>query len=168
MGQILEEARNLSPPPPLEGSTHQCCTRPPPATAKTNYNSTDLSSSTETAPIPQKIEVNRIHIAHLLGPSPPLNPSIVITVASPHRREAFWLTEWLLERVKERVQVWKREYYAEEESGETTSFVGRDGDGPDGRGGRDRPHLPDEEERMTPGSKWKENFKPENAVKIDK
>ena len=36
-----------------------------------------------------------------------------------------------MERVKERVQVWKREWY---EDG--TGFVGRDGEGREGRGGR--------------------------------
>lgn len=51
--------------------------------------------------------------------------------------------EWLLERVKERVQVWKREWY---EDG--TVFVGMDGEGVEGKGGRSN------EEK----SRWKENF----------
>lgn len=156
MGQILEEARNLPVPPPLEGSTHQCCPRSP------NPTNTHHTSPLIRAGNVGKIEINRIHIAHLLGPSPPLNPSIVITVASPHRREAFWLTEWLLERVKERVQVWKREFYSEEG---TACFVGRDGDGPDGRGGRKRTESSsgDTGDQTDVGSekeesRWKENF----------
>ncbi|GAA5956428.1 hypothetical protein JCM3765_005659 [Sporobolomyces pararoseus] len=172
MGQILEEARNLPVPPPLEGSTHHCCPR--------SQNSRETDNNTENTSLDpagnvRKIEINRIHIAHLLGPSPPLNPSIVITVASPHRREAFWLTEWLLERVKERVQVWKREYYLEEGGAqETASFVGRDGDGPDGRGGRERLKLSRGATGEKTGashekeeSRWKENFAA-NSVKITK
>ena len=38
------------------------------------------------------------------------------------------ICEWLLERVKERVQVWKREWY---EDG--TCFEGKDGEGVEGR-----------------------------------
>ncbi|BGO88386.1 hypothetical protein NBRC10512_007267 [Rhodotorula toruloides] len=129
---LLSEARNLPPPPPApfaDPHSHACC---PPST-----------------PSPDgRIEVSRIHVAHLLGPSPPLTPSIVISVASPHRREAFYVCEWMLEMVKRRVQVWKREWYAEEEG----EFVGRDGEGPDGFGGR------------AGEAKWKENF-PQDARK---
>ncbi|GAA5899284.1 molybdopterin synthase catalytic subunit [Sporobolomyces salmoneus] len=170
MGQILEEARNLPPPPPLEGSAHHCC--PPPALATPSDDSTGIPTSTSSQAVETpRIEVNRIHVAHLLGPSPPLTPSIVITVASPHRREAFWLTEWLLERVKERVQVWKREYYAPESSTTTTLFVGRDGDGPDGRGGRgiavqNQSATRDSGRDGEGGSRWKENFKPVRTVGI--
>lgn len=92
--------------------------------------------------------MSRIRIAHLLGESPPLTPSICISVASPHRREAFYVCEWVLEAVKRKAQVWKREWYASETT-EEESFAGRDGEGPDGRGGR-----------AHQDSKWKENFPP--------
>lgn len=81
-------------------------------------------------------------VYHLLGPSPPLTPSIVICVATPHRKEAFVVCEWLLEKVKERVQVWKREWY---EDG--TQFSGQDGEGSQGVGGRAKGK-----------GVWKENF----------
>lgn len=104
------------------------------------------------------IEVSRIRIAHLLGESPPLTPSICISVASPHRREAFYVAEWVLEAVKRKAQVWKREWYAPEagDGDETPSedpFVGRDGEGPAGRGGR-----------AHETAKWKENFPPAPAT----
>lgn len=38
-------------------------------------------------------------------------PSIVIAVSSPHRKEAFVACEYILEEVKHRAQIWKREYY---------------------------------------------------------
>ncbi|BGP28269.1 hypothetical protein JCM10296v2_000001 [Rhodotorula toruloides] len=129
---LLVEARNLPPPPPApfaDPHSHACC---PPSTPSADG----------------RIEISRIHVAHLLGPSPPLTPSIVISVASPHRREAFYVCEWMLEMVKRRVQVWKREWYAEEEG----EFVGRDGQGLDGFGGR------------AGEAKWKENF-PQDARK---
>ena len=169
MVSILEEARNLPPPPPLEGS-HPCC--PPPSsnlsitpTSQTTrqplHDPHDATSELTPGDIP-KIEINRIYLSHLLGPSPPLNPSIVISVASPHRREAFWLTEWLLERVKERVPVWKREYYADADE----AFIGRDGEGIEGRGGRSRDGSGGEGE--TEEGRWKENFKAEKVVRIEK
>ncbi|GAA6043183.1 hypothetical protein JCM8097_008716 [Rhodosporidiobolus ruineniae] len=169
---LLLEARDLPPPPPLPGiEPHSCASHPP------------SSSSSSGEPTPARIELGRIHVAHLLGPSPPLTPSIVITVSSPHRREAFYAAEWMLEMVKRRVQVWKREWYAAEERGEVKEsegglgeggrgqgkgegegevFVGRDGEGPEGFGGRAH-------ERHAAGggggvparsSKWKENFPP--------
>ncbi|KAI0048369.1 molybdenum cofactor synthesis 2 [Auriscalpium vulgare] len=50
-------------------------------------------------------------VHHRLGSVPVGQPSIVIAVSSPHRREAFAACEMILEEVKERVQIWKREYY---------------------------------------------------------
>jgi molybdopterin synthase catalytic subunit len=35
----------------------------------------------------------------------------VIVVSSPHRRESFEACEWILEEVKKRAQIWKREWY---------------------------------------------------------
>ncbi|GAA5873678.1 hypothetical protein JCM8547_002673 [Rhodosporidiobolus lusitaniae] len=129
---LLLRVRTLPPPPPLpDFPTHHCA----------SHSSSTPSSS------PSIIELGRIRVAHLLGPSPPLTPSIVITVASPHRREAFYACEWMLEMVKREVQVWKREWYAADERSEKAGggkegeergevFVGRDGEGPKGFGGR--------------------------------
>lgn len=48
-------------------------------------------------------------------------PSIVIAVSSPHRKEAFQVCEFVLEEVKVRAQIWKREYY-EGESEDTAEW----------------------------------------------
>ncbi|KAK0198160.1 Molybdopterin biosynthesis MoaE [Armillaria mellea] len=54
-----------------------------------------------------------IHCAvhHRIGVVPVGEPSIVIAVSSPHRKEAFVACERILEEVKQRAQIWKREYY---------------------------------------------------------
>lgn len=54
-----------------------------------------------------------IHCAvhHRLGIVPVGEPSIVIAVSSPHRKEAFRACESILEEVKLKAQIWKREYY---------------------------------------------------------
>jgi len=48
---------------------------------------------------------------HRLGTVPVGEPSIVIAVSSPHRKEAFIACEQILEDVKKRAQIWKREFY---------------------------------------------------------
>ncbi|BGP36106.1 hypothetical protein JCM10449v2_000002 [Rhodotorula kratochvilovae] len=126
---LLLELRSLPPPAPFSHAASSPCCAP-------------------SAPPGERIDLGRISVAHLLGPSPPKTPSIVIAVSSPHRREAFFAAEWMLERVKERVQVWKREWYADEGA----EFVGRDGEGPQGRGGR------------AGEATWKENFPPAAAA----
>ena len=50
-------------------------------------------------------------VHHRLGAVPVGEPSIVIAVSSPHRKEAFVACERILEDVKEKAQIWKREYY---------------------------------------------------------
>lgn len=54
-------------------------------------------------------------VHHRLGSVPIGEPSIVIAVSSPHRKEAFVACEAILEDVKRTVQIWKREYYAGED-----------------------------------------------------
>jgi molybdopterin synthase catalytic subunit len=41
--------------------------------------------------------------------------SLVIAVSSPHRKEAFVACEEILEDVKRKAQIWKREYYEGED-----------------------------------------------------
>jgi len=40
-----------------------------------------------------------------------LYPFQVIAVSSPHRKEAFLVCELILEEVKKKAQIWKREFY---------------------------------------------------------
>ncbi|KAF8640978.1 hypothetical protein AX17_000624 [Amanita inopinata Kibby_2008] len=52
---------------------------------------------------------------HRIGTVPVGEPSIVIAVSSPHRKEAFLVCETILEEVKDKAQIWKREYYEGED-----------------------------------------------------
>ncbi len=49
-------------------------------------------------------------IAHRLGLVAPGESSVVVAVSSPHRRESFAAGEWLMERIKREVPIWKREH----------------------------------------------------------
>jgi molybdopterin synthase catalytic subunit len=49
-------------------------------------------------------------IEHRLGPVEPGEASVVVAVSSPHRREAFAASEWLMHRIKQDVPIWKREH----------------------------------------------------------
>lgn len=53
----------------------------------------------------------RSAVHHRLGTVPVGEPSIVIAVSSPHRKEAFMACELILEEVKLKAQIWKREFY---------------------------------------------------------
>ncbi|KAF5384898.1 hypothetical protein D9615_001482 [Tricholomella constricta] len=57
-------------------------------------------------------------VHHRLGTVPVGEPSIVIAVSSPHRKEAFVACEFILEGVKQKAQIWKREYYEGEQEDE--------------------------------------------------
>lgn len=63
-------------------------------------------------------------VIHRLGLVPVGQTSIIIAVSSPHRREAFEACEWILEEVKLKAQIWKREWY---EGASVEGIVARDG-----------------------------------------
>ncbi len=48
-------------------------------------------------------------IEHRLGSVPVGEASVAIAVSAPHRREAFAAAEWLMERIKADVPIWKCE-----------------------------------------------------------
>ena len=57
-------------------------------------------------------------VHHRLGTVPVGEPSIVIAVSSPHRKESFLACEYILEEVKLKAQIWKREFYEGEKDEE--------------------------------------------------
>ena len=57
----------------------------------------------------------RCLVHHRLGPVPVLEAAVLVAVASPHRAEAFAAAAWIMDRIKERVPIWKRERYADGE-----------------------------------------------------
>jgi molybdopterin synthase catalytic subunit len=50
-------------------------------------------------------------ILHRVGRLEIGETSLLVAVSSPHRREAFEAGQWLVDRVKERVPVWKKEVF---------------------------------------------------------
>lgn len=55
----------------------------------------------------------RMYCAHRMGLVEVGEPSVVIAVASPHRAAAFDAARALIDRLKERLPVWKKEIYAD-------------------------------------------------------
>jgi len=71
-----------------------------------------LTTHSDHCPASQMIpSLIRCVVYHRLGTVQVGEPSIVIAVSSPHRKEAFITCELILEQVKLKVQIWKREYY---------------------------------------------------------
>jgi len=52
-------------------------------------------------------------IVHRLGQVRVGETSVAIAVAAAHRREAFAAGQWLIDRIKELVPIWKKEHYAD-------------------------------------------------------
>ena len=55
--------------------------------------------------------VEDIAIAHRIGPVDIGQVSLVVAVASPHRKEAFFACHKVVDRVKEIVPIWKKEVF---------------------------------------------------------
>ena len=60
----------------------------------------------------EKFEIENVGIVHRIGRMEIGETSVVISVASPHRRAAFEACEWLIKELKRTVPIWKKEYYA--------------------------------------------------------
>lgn len=52
-------------------------------------------------------------VVHRVGRVDPGEISVVVAVSSPHRREAFEACQWLMDRLKEVVPIWKQETRAD-------------------------------------------------------
>jgi molybdopterin synthase catalytic subunit len=58
-----------------------------------------------------QFEIEHVGIVHRLGRMEIGETSVVISVASPHRRAAFEACEWMIKELKRTVPIWKKEYY---------------------------------------------------------
>lgn len=63
----------------------------------------------------EQFEIAHIGIVHRLGKLEIGETSVVISVASPHRRAAFEACEWLIKELKRTVPIWKKEVFADGE-----------------------------------------------------
>jgi molybdopterin synthase catalytic subunit len=55
----------------------------------------------------------QVALAHRVGLLEIGEPAIVVVVAAPHRGEAFEACRWIVDEVKARVPIWKREHYTD-------------------------------------------------------
>lgn len=65
--------------------------------------------------VKSEFEISNVGIVHRLGKLEIGATSVVISVASPHRRAAFAACEWLIRELKRTVPIWKKEVYADGE-----------------------------------------------------
>ena len=63
----------------------------------------------------QKWEINKVSIQHRIGKVTLGETSLVVSVSSEHRKEAFSACEYSINRIKEIVPIWKKEYYEDGE-----------------------------------------------------
>ncbi len=57
----------------------------------------------------------KIAAVHILGDCPVSEASVILCASSPHRKDAIFCVEFLIDELKARVPVWKRESYKEGE-----------------------------------------------------
>ena len=55
----------------------------------------------------------RVALQHRLGPIPAGEASIAIAAAAPHRADAFAACRYMIEEVKQRLPIWKKEIHAD-------------------------------------------------------
>ena len=61
----------------------------------------------------RRFGVTNIAVEHRLGELALEDASVGIAVAHPHRGEAYEASRWIIEEIKRRVPIWKREHYAD-------------------------------------------------------
>jgi len=55
--------------------------------------------------------IHKIAAVHILGDCPVGQASVILACSSPHRRDAINCVEYLIDELKARVPIWKRECY---------------------------------------------------------
>jgi molybdopterin synthase catalytic subunit len=74
-----------------------------------------------------KFGVERVAIHHRTGVLAIGEASVVIAVATPHRREAFLACQYAIDRLKQTVPIWKKEVWSDGEQ-----WIGWEGTPPEG------------------------------------
>jgi molybdopterin synthase catalytic subunit len=74
--------------------------------------------------IKDKWPVKDVAIAHRIGRIEIGEVAVVIAVSSAHRRQAFTACQYAIDRVKEIVPIWKKEFYEE-----GSAWIGSDSHG---------------------------------------
>lgn len=63
-----------------------------------------------------KLKKAKVFIEHAKGYVPLGKPSIIIAVSCKHRSEAYKLSRYIIEQIKIRAPIWKKEYYKNQKS----------------------------------------------------
>jgi molybdopterin synthase catalytic subunit len=61
----------------------------------------------------ERVGASSVVIVHRLGALALQETSVGIAVAHAHREEAYALSRWMIEELKRRVPIWKREHYVD-------------------------------------------------------
>lgn len=64
----------------------------------------------------EKFSVRKIAAVHILGDCPVPKASVILACSSPHRQDALHCIEFLIDELKARVPIWKREVYEGDDS----------------------------------------------------
>lgn len=59
------------------------------------------------------IEIHKVYICHRLGEVPVKEESVLVVLSSTHRDEGWQAAIWILEKVKEKAEIWKKEHYSD-------------------------------------------------------
>lgn len=59
--------------------------------------------------------IAKIAAVHILGDCPVGHASVILVASSPHRRDAMHCVEYLIDELKARIPIWKREVYEGDE-----------------------------------------------------
>jgi len=65
------------------------------------------------AEVRQRFHVVEVAISHRYGRLALGDIAVAVAVSSPHRAQAFEAGRWLIDTLKESVQIWKKEHYAD-------------------------------------------------------
>ncbi len=61
----------------------------------------------------ERLGTDRVAVAHRFGELAIGEVSVAIAVSSPHRAEAYEASRYVIEQLKERLPVWKKEHYVD-------------------------------------------------------
>lgn len=61
----------------------------------------------------ERLGTDRLAVVHRVGELSVGEVSVAIAASSPHRAEAFDATRYVIEEIKKRLPVWKKEHYAD-------------------------------------------------------
>ncbi|XZE45533.1 molybdenum cofactor biosynthesis protein MoaE [Pirellulaceae bacterium SH467] len=56
--------------------------------------------------------IQKLCLVHRVGIVEIKEPSVAVVVSTPHRAEAFEAGQWLIDELKRRVPIWKKEWFA--------------------------------------------------------